>query len=71
MPLFFSSSEFGLLQDIGLSASTKARCAFLSDFEEAVLKQLHKSPGDPFSGHKVAPPPRRAEHIYLFVYLSV
>lgn len=52
MPVFYSNSEFNLIQDLTIMSRTRDRCAFLSDFAENVLSPLHKTDLDPFSGHR-------------------
>ena len=52
MPVFYSNSEFNLIQDLTIMSRTRDRCAFLSDFAENVLSPLHKTEMDPFSGHR-------------------
>ena len=50
-PVFYSSSEFNLMQDLTMMVCTRDRCNFLSEFADNVLSPLHKTDLDPFSGH--------------------
>ena len=52
LPIFFSTSEFNLIQDISLMQETRDRCKFLSDFAQKVLLPLHGTENDPFSGNR-------------------
>ena len=51
MPIFFSTSEFNIMQDLSLMIRTRYRCRFLTDFSDNVLGPLHNKISDPFSGH--------------------
>ena len=51
MPVFFSTSDFGLMQDLTLMQRTRDRCRFLSEFADNVLLPLQKTARDPFSGN--------------------
>ena len=51
MPIFFSTAEFNIMQDISLMIRTRYRCRFLTDFSDNVLGPLHNKITDPFSGH--------------------
>jgi len=51
MPVFFSTSEFNMMQDLTLMQRTKDRCRFLSEFADNVLLPLQKTARDPFSGN--------------------
>eukprot|EP00981_Chlorochromonas_danica_P000953 scaffold229_cov155-Ochromonas_danica.AAC.1 len=53
VPLFFSPTEFRMLQDIDVMQKTRDRCHFLNDFSENILLPLHKSSKDPFDGNRV------------------
>mmetsp|Transcript_12843 Transcript_12843/g.12480 ORF Transcript_12843/g.12480 Transcript_12843/m.12480 type:complete len:672 (+) Transcript_12843:150-2165(+) len=51
MPVFYSTQEFGIMQDLYLMQRTRDRCRFLSEFADLVLTPLQKTTKDPFSGH--------------------
>lgn len=51
-PVFYSSSEFNLMQDLTMMVRTRDRCKFLSDFADNVLAPLYDTKFDPFSGHQ-------------------
>ena len=51
MPVFYSTQEFSIMQDLTLMQRTRDRCRFLSEFADGVLTPLQKTTRDPFSGH--------------------
>ena len=51
MPMFFSTSEFALMQDYPLMHRTRDRCKFMSEFADTVLVPLQGGMRDPFSGN--------------------
>jgi hypothetical protein len=51
MPVFYSTQEFSIMQDLSLMQRTRDRCKFLSEFADSVLTPLQKTNRDPFSGH--------------------
>ena len=51
MPVFYSTQEFSIMQDLYLMQRTRDRCRFLSEFADSVLTPLQKTNKDPFSGH--------------------
>jgi hypothetical protein len=51
MPVFYSTKEFSIMQDLTLMQRTRDRCRFLSEFADSVLTPLQKTTKDPFSGH--------------------
>ena len=51
VPVFYSSQEFSIMQDLALMQRTRDRCRFLSEFAVSVLAPLHNTPRDPFSKH--------------------
>lgn len=50
MPVFYSTQEFSVMQDLSLMQRTRDRCRFLSEFADSVLTPLQKTNRDPFSG---------------------
>ena len=51
MPVFYSTQEFSIMQDLSLMQRTRDRCRFLSEFADSILTPLQKTNKDPFSGH--------------------
>ncbi|KAJ1427350.1 hypothetical protein B484DRAFT_397217, partial [Ochromonadaceae sp. CCMP2298] len=52
MPVFFSATEFKLVQDAAMMQRTRDRCRFLGEFTSTVLAPLQRSDQDPFSGNR-------------------
>jgi hypothetical protein len=52
VPMFYSSDEFSVMQDLALMQRTRDRCRFLTELVDSVLGPLNNTPRDPFSGHQ-------------------